>query len=148
LFEGQNLLRKLVREFQLCPKLCYIQTDDDTCEGIREHTCLGACEQRESPQSYNNRVEAATTELLRRLPSFTILDRGRHAEEKSCILIEQGRLYGMGYLPVDAPIYDPSELKIYLTRYPENDYMRGLVYAHAERWPAKKMAFGTQTFTE
>ena len=54
----------------------------------------------------------------------------------------------MGYLPADTTIYDPSELENYLTRYPENDYMRGLVYAHAERWPAKKMAFGTQTFTE
>jgi DNA polymerase III subunit epsilon len=148
LLEGHNLLRKLVREFHLCPKLCYIQTDDDTCEGILDHTCEGACEQRESPQSYNDRVESATAELLKRLPSFTIVDRGRHAEEKSCILIEQGRLYGMGYLPVDAPVYDPSELKNYLTRYPENDYMRGLVYAHAERWPAKKVAWIDQTVME
>jgi DNA polymerase-3 subunit epsilon len=65
------------------------------------------------------------------------VDRGRHAEEKSCILVEQGRIYGMGYVPADAAIYDPADLKNYLTRYPENDYMRGLIYAHAERWPAK-----------
>ncbi len=148
LLEGHSLLRKLVREFRLCPKLCYIQKDDETCEGIRERTCEGACEQRESPQLYNDRVQKAVSVLMERLPSFSIVDRGRHAEEKSCILIEQGRLYGMGYLPADATIYDQSELKNYLTRYPENDYMRGLVYAHAERWPAKKMVWGNSAIRE
>ena len=44
----------------------------------------------------------------------------------------------------DTAIYDASELKSYLTRYPENDYMRGLIYAHAERWPAKKIAFSQE----
>lgn len=141
LLEGQNLLRKLVREFRLCPKLCYIQTGNDTCEGVKEHTCDGACEHREDAMRYNGRVEAAIDALLQSLPSFSLMDRGRHAEEKSCILIERGRLYGMGYLPADSAIYDPADLKDYLTRYPENDYMRGLIYAHAERWPAKKFIF-------
>ncbi len=139
LLEGHNLLRKLIREFRLCPKLCYIQKDNDTCAGVLDQTCDGACERQEPPESYNQRVETAIAALLQRLPSFTLLDRGRHAEEKSCILIEKGRLYGMGYLPVDTAIYDPDELKNYLTPYPENDYMRGLVYSHAERWPAKKV---------
>jgi DNA polymerase III subunit epsilon len=137
LMEGQNLLRKLVRECRLCPKLCFIQTGHDPCEGVRLGTCGGACEQQESPGEYNGRVEAAIASLFESLPSFTLLDAGRHAEEKSCILIEQGRLYGMGYLPADAAISDIPELKEYLTRYPENDYMRGLVYQYAEQWPAK-----------
>ena len=139
LLEGQNILRKLVREFRLCPRLCFIQRDHEACDGLRDQSCDGACEQRESADSYNRRVEAAIEALLQSLPSFSLVDRGRHADEKSCILIEQGRIYGMGYLPADTAIYDPSELKNYLTRYPENDYMRGLIYAHAERWPAKKI---------
>jgi DNA polymerase-3 subunit epsilon len=139
LAEGRNLLQKLVREFRLCPRLCYIQTGNDTCEAWKNHTCDGACERQEAPERYNQRVEAAVSTLIKSLPSFSLVDRGRHAEEKSCILIEQGRLYGMGYLPADATIYDPSDLKNYLTPYPENDYMRGLIYAHAERWPGKKI---------
>jgi DNA polymerase-3 subunit epsilon len=137
LMEGQNLLRKLVREWRLCPKLCYIQTGHDPCEGVLSGICNGACEQQEAPGEYNGRVEAAIASVVGSLPSFTLLDAGRHAEEKSCILIEQGRLYGMGYLPADATVSDTPELKEYLTRYPENDYMRGLVYQYAERWPAK-----------
>jgi DNA polymerase-3 subunit epsilon len=138
LVEGQALLWKLIREWRLCPKLCFIQKGEDTCEGIREQYCNGACEHRETPSAYNKRVEEAIDSLAKSLPSFTVLDEGRHAEEKSCILVEQGRFYGMGYVPVDSPIYDPSALKAYLTRYPENDYIRGLVYQHVERWPSKR----------
>ena len=141
LLEGQNLLRKLVREYNLCPRLCFIQKGDDRCEGIQEGYCKGACEHQEPPERYNARVEEAISALLQSLPSFTLMDRGRHAEEKSCILIEKGRLYGMGYLPADTVIYDATDLKAYLTRYPENDYMRGLIYAHAEQWPTKRINF-------
>ena len=139
LLEGQNLLRKLVREYNLCPRLCFIQKGEERCEGIHQGSCKGACEQQEPPSSYNERVETAIAALIKSLPSFTLMDRGRHAEEKSCILVEQGRLYGMGYLPADAAVYDADQLKSYLIRYPENDYMRGLIYAHVERWPTKRM---------
>jgi DNA polymerase III subunit epsilon len=136
--EGRQLLIRLVRESELCPRLCYIQKGEGPCEGMRLNTCHGACEQRETPVSYNRRVGDAVASLQQALPSFALLDAGRHGDEKSCILIEQGQFYGMGYLPAENAIGDTETLKEYLTRYPENDYMRGLVYQHAERWPGKK----------
>jgi len=136
--EGRQLLLRLVREAELCPKLCYIQTGEGPCEGIRLHTCHGACEQQETAESYNRRVAEAVQSLQSDLPSFALLDNGRHGEEKSCILIEKGRFYGMGYLPADNAICDSDTLKDHLTRYPENDYMRSLVCQYAERWPGKK----------
>jgi hypothetical protein len=74
-------------------------------KGVRLQSCHGACQQQEAPETYNERVEAAVGSLLKSLPSFTLLDAGRHPDEKSCILIEQGRLYGMGYLPTDVAIF-------------------------------------------
>ena len=139
LVEGQTLLWRLMRQWRLCPKLCFVQRGEGLCEGIREEFCQGACEHMEPPQQYNKRVEEAIDSLVKSLPSFTILDDGRHAEERSCILVEQGRFYGMGYVPTDSSIPDTSALKEYLTRYPENDYIRGLVYQHVERWPSKKI---------
>ncbi|HMH21771.1 MAG TPA: exonuclease domain-containing protein [Puia sp.] len=166
LVEGQNLLWKLIRNFDLCPKLCYIQTGEGPCEGIREQYCHGACEQDEASAVYNLRVEEAIRSLIKSLPSFTLLDEGRHPQERSCILIQQGKFYGMGYLPLDVAILhgsghpghlqvsadlhppdhplnpdpgDQEEWKTYLTPYPENDYIRGLVYQHVEKWPAKKI---------
>ncbi|WP_431216182.1 exonuclease domain-containing protein [Puia sp. P3] len=83
LLEGQTLLRRLVKEYRLCPKLCFIQRDNDTCIGLTAGDCDGACEHKESPQHYNDRVEAAVSALIKSLPSFTLLDDGRHPEEKA-----------------------------------------------------------------
>jgi DNA polymerase III subunit epsilon len=146
LMEGQNVLRKLIRAFNLCPKLCFIQFGEDKCEGIKEKYCSGACEQKEDPEIYNARVEEAIQSLKKELPSFTLVDNGRHNDEQSCILIEEGKFYGMGYLPADTAIMQSSELKNYITPYPENDYMRGLIYQHAARWPSKKITL--QSFAE
>jgi DNA polymerase-3 subunit epsilon len=44
----------------------------------------------------------------------------------------------MGWLDKNIQIRNLDELKEQLTVYPENDYMRGLVYSFAERWPNKK----------
>jgi DNA polymerase-3 subunit epsilon len=141
LMEGQNLLKKLIRAFDLCPKLCFVQFGEDKCEGIKATYCQGACEQKEEPAVYNKRVEQAIGSLKKELPSFTLIDEGRHSEEQSCILVEQGKFYGMGYLPADTAIMETAELKDYITAYPENDYMRGLIYQHAARWPLKKIVF-------
>ena len=139
LSEGQNLLRKLVRKYGLCPKLCFLQFGEDGCDGIKENYCQGACEQKENPETYNLRVEEAIQSLKKELPSFTLVDNGRHADEQSCILIEEGKFYGMGYVPTDAAISGSSLLKNYITPYPENDYMRGLIYQHAAKWPSKRI---------
>jgi DNA polymerase-3 subunit epsilon len=138
LAEGWQVLRKLVRQFELCPKLCFIQKGNETCTGIKENSCRGACEQMESAPDYNRRLKEALRSLEELLPSFMIRDRGRDFSEESCVLIENGRFYGMGYLDKELQILDLEMLKEQLTAYPENDYMRGLVYTYAEKWPDKK----------
>jgi DNA polymerase-3 subunit epsilon len=54
--DGHGVIRKLMKEFDLCPKLCFMQTDNDTCQGIIEEYCHGACEKKEAPKEYNSRV--------------------------------------------------------------------------------------------
>ncbi len=141
LAEGQSLLRKLIKQFELCPKLCFMQTDDGKCQGINEHYCHGACEQKESHDMYNMRLAEAVRSLTESLPSFVLADNGRDRTEQSYVLIEKGKFYGMGYLGSDIAIRDIEGLKDHITPYPENDYMRGLVYQYAARWPHKKIEF-------
>jgi len=138
LAEGWQVLRKLVRQFELCPKLCYLEKGNETCSGLLEKSCRGACNRLESNGDYNHRLLAALQSLQEILPSFMIRDRGRDSSEESCVLIENGRFYGMGYLDKEIQIQDLETLKEQLTAYPENDYMRGLVYTFAEKWPEKK----------
>jgi DNA polymerase-3 subunit epsilon len=139
LAQGWQILRKLVRQFELCPRLCFIQKGHETCEGLNSGICRGACKQQESAQDYNQRLMSAMESLHNMLPSFIIRDRGRHSSEESCVLIENGRFYGMGYLDKELQIQNLESLKECLTVYPENDYMRGLVYMYAEKWPEKKV---------
>jgi DNA polymerase-3 subunit epsilon len=139
LAEGWQVLRKLVSQFELCPKLCFIGKGNENCSGLTDNSCHGACKQMESAKDYNQRLRAALQSLQEMLPSFIIRDRGRDSSEESCVLIENGRFYGMGWLDKELQIQDLESLKERLTAYPENDYMRGLVYTYAEKWPEKKV---------
>jgi DNA polymerase-3 subunit epsilon len=140
LLEGHRLIKQLVSKFQLCPKLCFIQTGPGACcAGLDDMECLGACEHEEGPHTYNERVQQAVAYLEQLLPTFAVVDEGNHREEQSCILMEKGKFYGMGYLPSDVSITNREELKNYLTQYPESDYIRGLVYQYSERYPQKKV---------
>ncbi len=93
------------------------------------------------PEEYNRRVEDAIDYLEKLLPTFAVIDERYDNEGRSCILIEKGRFYGMGYMPGDAAVYSAEELKSYLQVYPENDYIRGLIYQYVRRKPEKKIVF-------
>lgn len=136
LADGHAVIRKLIRNFSLCPKLCFLQKDPGGCEGMAEGYCEGACEMKENAESYNQKVKAAC-ESLRSQPSFAIVDRGLNGDDRSCILVQEGKFYGMGYLPADRPISQLRELKEHITLYKENSYIRNLVLGYAARFPGK-----------
>jgi DNA polymerase III subunit epsilon len=136
--EGWQILHKLVKQFELCPRLCFIQKGNEKCIGLIDKSCKGACDHLESAADYNERLRTALESLQEMLPTFMIRDRGRDSSEESCVLIENGRFYGMGWLDRSLQIQNLESLKEQLTAYPENDYMRGLVYSFAEKWPEKR----------
>jgi DNA polymerase-3 subunit epsilon len=136
LTDGHAILRKVIREFELCPKLCFLQTDNSSCEGKKEGHCYGACDNEEKPKAYNKRVQKAI-ESLNQQPTYAIIDDGINGEDKSCILIWQGKFYGMGYIPADTQFSEPEELKNLLTPYKENLFIQNLVSGYAARFPHK-----------
>jgi DNA polymerase-3 subunit epsilon len=131
LTDGHQRMRELVREFKLCPKLCFLQTDNDACIGVADKSCKGACDKKEKTAKYNLRVEAAIEHLKSEQPSFVIVDSGREATERSCILMEKGKFYGMGYVPRNVAVTDNNMLKDWLTQYPENEFILNLLRQHA-----------------
>ena len=117
LIEGNRLLNQLAEQFAL------------------------QSPEKESADVYNNRVLEAVDHLEKQLPTFAVVDDRHDADGRSCILIEKGRFYGMGYMPGEAAVYSAEELKTYLQAYPENDYIRGLVYQYVQKRPYKKFVF-------
>ena len=132
LVDGHSVLRKLIHEFHLCPRLCFMQASSEQCG----ENCWGACGQKEKPNDYNKRVEEAI-QSLHSQPSFAIVDKGVNGNDQSCILVLNGKLYGMGYIPEEARIMETETLKEYLQPYKENSFIRNLVNGYAARYPSK-----------
>jgi DNA polymerase-3 subunit epsilon len=122
-------LQQLVQKYELCPRLCLINTSKEPCE-LDVSCCHGACQLQEDANSYNQRVQQAITELTTH-DSYAILDKGVYADERSCILIEQGRFYGMGTIPVDLGISHIEQVKSYITRHKESFYIREILQSEA-----------------
>lgn len=133
--EGYLILRRLLKEFNLCPKLCFIQKDQEACVGFTDQTCFGACEQKENPAQYNERVERAIASFSEK-PSYAIVDRGLEKEDQSCILVLNGKFFGMGYIPHDVQVH-PETLTDYLQPYKENNFIRNLLENYRTRFPSR-----------
>ena len=143
LVDGHSVLRKLIAQFNLCPRLCFMQKDNEPCGS----PCSGACEQKEKPLAYNARVQEAI-ESLSTQPSYAIMDKGVNGNDHSCILVVNGKLYGMGYIPENVQISQLEALKDYLQPYKENSFIRNLLNGYVARYPSKikwlQNAFVTQ----
>jgi DNA polymerase III subunit epsilon len=128
--EGLVLLKKMVEEFELDARLCFI---DKTAFSQKELESL------ESPELYNNKIKRALNALSVNLPTFALIDEGITEDEKLCLLIERGSFWGMGYLPKSFAISNSGELKNHLNPYADNDYIRNNIYSFAEANPHKRI---------
>lgn len=139
LLEGHNILLQLIEAFELCPKLCFVQVNNEACTGINKDSC--ACNGAETSDDYNLKVNAAIDKLNEVLPTFAIRDAGRTDEEHSCLLVEKGKFYGMGYISHYFDVGNLQQLKSHLTPYPNNDYIKRIVAGYATKFPERKLVF-------
>ena len=131
LLEGIAVLKKLIEEFELCPRLCFI-----------DKTPGSTIADQISSTVYNERVSKAICHLKATLPSFAIVEELSSKESKQSkgiILMEKGRFLGMGYGPANISYSSIANVKQHITQYPENDYIRSLVYQYATKHPGKKI---------
>lgn len=134
--EGYNLLHTLIKKFELCPRLCFIQKTGKVCMiSSSDPGCHGACCGKEDAGAYNVRVNEAILNLKTMLPSFLLIDSGRTKEEKSIIMMDNGKLHGMGYVSKQTDPSDAAAIKPYLELYPSNDYIRNIIMSHASKYP-------------
>ena len=132
LYNAINLLRDLSAQFEIDQRFCKYSRPEE-----------GELPQNNDVRNlpdvllHNEQVDNAIAFLLNNRPSFAIIDKGRSKEERSCIWIENGHFYGMGYIRSDISIHDPEEVKNYVTTYKSNQYIEQLIFAFAEKYPRK-----------
>ncbi len=118
--DAHRTLWQLVRRFELHAGLCFLdKTQNDDLPEV---------------MVYNAKVQQALDWLKTQKETFAI------KEKESCVLVEDGKFYGMGKLK-DASIADISSLKEKLTPYPENEVIKSMIRQYVERYPAKVMKF-------
>ena len=117
LVDAHRTLWKLVREFELHPVLCFL---DSTGSGDLPDVA-----------AYNQSVANALEWMHAQKETFLIRDK------EGCVLVEEGRFYGMGHLPKDTDISAIANIKELLVEYPENEVIRSMIRNFAEKHPAK-----------
>ncbi len=132
--DGHGVLRKLMKEYTLCPKLCFMQTGNDPCVGMAEEHCHGACEKKEAPAAYNERILQAIASLTKK-PSYVVLDKGLTDKELSCIMVVKGSFFGMGYLPPNFDTISQEAISSYIQPYKDNSFIRTLLNSYASSNP-------------
>ncbi len=135
--EGQDWLRRLISEFELCPRLCNLAKGADCVKGAFAEGCTGQCCEPGGPKYYNNRVKEAQTWISKSLPTLVLVDVGRTHDEQSCILVEEGIFKGMGYFSSYTDIYDLPMFRDAIEPMADNDFIRNLIYREAREYPHK-----------
>jgi len=132
LHEAINMLRSLSEKFEIDNRFCkYCIPGED--ESIRPHSQLNI----PNAVHHNEQVQKAIAFLLDSRPSFAIIDKGRNPDERSCIWVENGHFYGMGYITSDVGFTHAAGVKDYVTPYRSNQYIMQLITTFAKKNPGK-----------
>ena len=107
----------ILKEFQLHPVLCFL--DNSVPKELPETA------------TYNQCVQKALEWLHAQKETFLIRDKD------GCILVEEGRFYGMGQIAADTDISALQNIKSQLIEYPENEVIKSMIRNYTERHPAK-----------
>ncbi|AWA28925.1 DNA polymerase III subunit epsilon [Flavobacterium magnum] len=131
-YEAVHTLLGLVDDFRIDQRFCIY---GKPAEG--ELPVKHASTNLPAPEQHNLRVAAALNSLSQARPSFAIVDKGRHADERSCIWVENGMFYGMGYVDNTVGFTEPSGVREYVTRYKGNQYVMQLIDGFVKKYPGK-----------
>lgn len=132
LHSGIDLLRNISQQFEIDYRFCKYCVSGEK-EAVQKYDLTNLPD----VEVHNHQVQNAIDFVVANKPSFAIIDKGRTADERSCIWVESGHFYGMGYISSDIGITEPSEIKEYVRPYRSNDYIMQLIYSYAARYPGK-----------
>ena len=107
---ARNYLNEKMHAFQLCGKYCHLQKVKKACYNHELGICLGACVEKENPETYNERAENAIAAFRDETDTYFIVGKGRAGNEKSVIYIDKGHYLGFGFFDADWYNGDPEIL--------------------------------------
>ncbi|MCH2196712.1 exonuclease domain-containing protein [Kordia sp.] len=131
--QAKHVMFKLTEDFGLCQKINELHLTKTNCFQYTIKECQGACIQKESPESYNKRVQQAIDKYNYSNKDMLIIDRGRHHDERSAILIENGVYKGFGFYSLNYQITNKDVLKTIITPMQNNRDVQHIIQSHLRR---------------
>lgn len=126
---ARECLESWIDDKALCMRYTALTSDSAICFNHQIKKCNGICAGEEEVEIYNKRANDILQEYIFRDKDFVLIDRGRHSEERSLVLIENGHYAGFGYLTESDSFSNIEELKGYIKQvnyYPDaDDLIRG-----------------------
>lgn len=99
---AKGYLARALNHFELCAFHCNIEAGNKPCFNYHVKKCHGSCLGKETPTTYNERVEEAIEYLLTVFEEdFFVIDEGRTETEKAVVLVEEGHYAGYGYIEIE-----------------------------------------------
>lgn len=126
-FKAKGFLFHKVAKFNLCQKLCDLYKTQGSCFDYQVHRCKGACIGLEPAEEYNKRVEEAIESFTYEHSSFVVLGAGRRPDEKSLVVVENGRYIGFGYVDESFTARKLVDFKDAVTRYNDNKDVQQII---------------------
>lgn len=141
--DAWNFLWEKVKEYELCPKLSGLQLAKGLCFSHQSGSCKGGCEGVETHKKYNKRTQKAIDSFFEKGETVAIIGKGRKAEEKSLVLVENGNYLGYGFFGDHVSISDFESAKGHIKVSRENRVVQNLVNSYLSNpRGAEIIAFG------
>ena len=129
-YKAQGFLYHKVAKYNLCQKLCGLYKTQGACFDFQVHRCLGACVGQEPPETYNQRVDEAIDSITYEHESFVVIGAGRRADEKSLVVVENGRYVGFGYVDETFTARRLADFRAAVRPYADNKDVQQIIRLH------------------
>ncbi|MCK5840203.1 MAG: GIY-YIG nuclease family protein, partial [Bacteroidales bacterium] len=130
---AKEFLFNLVEENGLCQKLCGLYKTQHACFHYHIKQCNGACIGKESPGNYNLRVEESIKRFKFDQNNFILIDKGRTAEERALVAVENGKYVGFGFVDSTLISSNIDFLMGSITPYPDNKDAQQIIRNYVRR---------------
>ena len=131
-------LKLRMKDFQLCPRYCGVESLGQRCFYKQIDQCMGTCVGDEPPAEYNSRVDAAIHALnhgLSENESFLVVGLGRTYDEHSIVWVQNGVFRGRMYMDkslIDGNYHAICEM---IPSQPEHPDVRRIIQGYIRKHP-------------
>ena len=131
--QAKSTMERIVTEFELCQKHTGLHKTSGSCFNFSIKECYGACVGEESTEAYNERAQKVIDKYSYENKNMLVIDRGRDVDEKSVILIEDGKFCGMGYFNLNFQMNNIDMVKNIITPMKNNRDSQHIIQSYLRK---------------